>query len=158
MSISPTSFNFDDEIARHILKNMNFKNFLKVVQSGKTEYTRNDLSLILAYNKPLSFVEVARFTLIMENLSIFTKVQNRYRCKFILSDMQKLLELEKVYTLSTSGSVYSPIISENEKVKQDFMVCERCKNQFAFEHYKQTSEIGKCSICGAEDFLFQIGV
>lgn len=158
MSIPSINSSFDDEIARRILKSVNFKEFIRKAQSGKTEYTRSELSIILGFDKPLSFVEVARFITVLENLMIFARVQNRYRCKFILSNIEKLLELEKAYAPSTSEKVYSPFISENEEGGQGFKVCERCKETYKFEHYKQTNEISKCSICGTEDLLYQIGV
>jgi hypothetical protein len=86
----------------NVLGNLNFGAFVQKVKDGVKEFNRNDLTLILGYEKPASFIEVGRFTSIMVNENILVKVGIK-RAIFIVRDMDKLFKfykdesVEKIY-------------------------------------------------------------
>jgi hypothetical protein len=79
----------DDEVIRNVLGNLNFRAFVQKVKDGIKEFDRSDLSLILGYDRPASFTEIARFTSIM----VSSKVLVKFGKKFIVKDKDKLKEL-----------------------------------------------------------------
>jgi hypothetical protein len=97
--------NNEDEIRSNVFDNINFAAFIEKVKEGIEEFNRNDLTLILGFGKPASFIEVGRFTSIM----VSEKIMVKWGKRFLLKDKDKLL---KFYKDESVEKIYG--VKENE--------------------------------------------